>query len=186
MHPLLKRFATFFFGSYRLVRVYTKNLDTQAQAASEKYDIRALDWPEQFNASDDQRLRDHGLFAGEDAMGFGLWEGELLVCECVFWTHVRFRDSALGPVASDVAVLVDMLTAERARGRGYAHAVLRHAEAALGRAGYRRVMGQVWHSNLASIRTFDKAGWEYSHFVVELFPFRREKPWRCRIPRRRP
>jgi GNAT superfamily N-acetyltransferase len=177
---LIKRVAKLLFGRYRLIRVYTKNLEFEKPQVPNGHDLRRIDRQDEIEAAKDQSIRERAWYSGENALGFGLWDRGSLACTCFYWTSLRFRDDALGPVTSDTAVLMDMLTAQAARGQGYASIVLAYADACLKDAGYRRLLGWVWHSNLPSIRTFEKSGWTYAAFVVEIFPFGRDKPLRFR------
>jgi GNAT superfamily N-acetyltransferase len=183
MLQLLKRAASFLFGRYRLIRVYAKELGSDDTVVPSGYDLRSIHRQDEMEAADDEGLRDHAWYVGENALGYGLWDDGRLVCTCIYWTSLRFHDDALGPVRSDTAILVDMLTAEGARGRGYASVVLAYANACLRRAGYRRALSWVWHSNLPSIRTFEKSGWAYTTFVIEIFPFGPNRPCRFRWTR---
>jgi len=166
------------FGPYQLNRIYMRELEQVAAAPPARYDIRPISSAEQFAAAIDQRMREHAWYAGENAPGFGLWENERLVCTCMFWNHKRFSDSSPIRVGEREAVLVDVITAQESRGKGYAPALIGFAEAALKRAGFVRLYAWVWHSNHPSRRAFEKAGWKYVAFVVQTTPLGWGKPVR--------
>jgi ribosomal protein S18 acetylase RimI-like enzyme len=81
--------------------------------------------------------------------------------------------------------MVDLVTLDSHKGRGLAPLVTRFAAAEFKRDGFRRLHTWVWHSNTPSIRSFQKARWSYTAFLVYLkirglppiyFRRRRSKP----------
>jgi RimJ/RimL family protein N-acetyltransferase len=165
-----KRIAEILFAPYELNRVYGIDLRNYDKPAPSGFDLRKVTSAEEISGAADSLLREHAWYAGENAFAFGLWDGDSLVCSCVFWDHRRFHDSSLMTLGEGEAIMVDLVTAPKWRGRGYAPLVIRFAETELKRGGFERLYSWVWHSNEPSKRAFEKAGWSYIAFVVKVTP----------------
>lgn len=187
MKAQLQRVANLLFKEYQLNRIYCLDLaahpPSTPEALPDGAEIRVIDSPAQIAASPDQRIRDHAWYAGERAVGYGIWEDGRLICMCWFWLvgHASMpgRFAALGETE---AVMVDLLTTPPCRGKGYALAIARFAAHDLHARGFSKLWTWVWHSNTPSIRVFTKAGWTYSHFLAEIQPHGRRAPLRLRVP----
>jgi GNAT superfamily N-acetyltransferase len=172
MKEPLKRLMRRALEDYQLNRVYRKDLPAHpppAPTLPEPATIAPIVSRERFAQAAAPELLDHAWYLDTHAHAYGLYEGRELVSAAVFWVsgHPRMpgRFAWLGP---GEAVMVDLLTAPGHRGKGYALALTRNAEADLPRQGYTRLWTWVWHNNTPSIRVFEKAGWRYSHFLVEI------------------
>jgi GNAT superfamily N-acetyltransferase len=186
MKTLFKRVLATVFETYELNRVYRRDLaapaaDRQAGSVPLVGPIRSM---AEVQEAGEQRLRDHAWYFGERAAGYGIWDEGQLVCLCWIWRHddPRMPASFQGLPATD-AVLVDVLTATTHRGRNLAAQIIQHAEQEQAANGVRRMWAWIWHSNHPSIRTFSKAGWSYSHFLVVLKLRGLATPLRLRLPR---
>lgn len=170
MKEILKAFARLVFAEYQLLRVYV--VDTKVREIEPVHRIRLGRIAEEelvLHEAKDSDLQSHAWYAGEHSTGFGLWEAGRLVCLCWIWTHNHpSLPKHFAQIGTDEAVLMDIITASSSRGKGYAPMLIRHAESEMGKQGYRRLWAWIWHSNTPSIRSFTKANWTYSHFLVEL------------------
>jgi RimJ/RimL family protein N-acetyltransferase len=177
MRRSLRQLATFVLrclvAEYQLNWIYYIDLPTRHEKpedrVSEPISVRRIDSREQFSLARDSRIRDHAWYLDKDAYVYGIYEDGELVSICAFWKagHPRMprRFSAL---KQSEAVMVDLLTTPQSRGKGHALAITQFAEKDLFRRGYTRLWTWVWHSNHPSMRVFAKAGWKYSHFLIEL------------------
>src|SRR5262245_34294329 len=171
MKELLKAIARAVFPDYQLIRIYF--VDTKiktVELGDHRLRLgRIADETLVIREADDRDLQDHAWYAGKDATGFGLWEEGRLVCTCWIWTHnhpqLPKRFARLG---TDEEVLMDIITARSSRGKGYAPILISHTESEMKKQGCGRLWAWIWHSNEPSIRSFTKANWTYSHFLVEL------------------
>jgi GNAT superfamily N-acetyltransferase len=84
------------------------------------------------------------------------------------WDSTRFRDWKMWRIAERQAIMVDLLTVDGDRRRGLASALIAYAAAEMKRAGYQRLCAWIWHSNLPSIRTFERAGWRWLALVIQV------------------
>lgn len=174
------------FQSYELNRIYGRSLvNAQIRAPVNLLPavIRPIANKDELATSPDERIRSHGWYHSEQARGWGVWEGERLVCITWFWTTQDPRAKRKFPqMGDDEVVMMDLLTATEARGRNYAAALTQHAEQCLSEAGYRRAWTWVWHSNYPSQRVFAKAGWTYERFEIEILLRGLRTPIRIRLP----
>lgn len=164
----LKKIADSLFGPYRLNRIYTLDLATFKPPPLDHLALKRITDPNLLRGSDNLAIRSRSWAAGENAFGFGLWEGETLASMCWFWNHKRFKDTNIWSLKEDEAIMVELVTLEDFRGRGFSPAVTSFASAELQRLGFRRLYTWVWHSNYPSIKSFEKAGWQYIAFVSEM------------------
>jgi ribosomal protein S18 acetylase RimI-like enzyme len=164
MRDWLRRLARAVLGDYSVYKLY--RMPPQADAATS--DVRPVD-AATLAGHPAPELRELVEYAGEGARGFGAWteEGELGAA-CWFWTGPRLRRRGWGELPPGSTELVQINTAPEFRGRGLAVALIRTGGAAMRAAGCRRVFARVWHSNRASLRAFEKAGWEYDGWFVSV------------------
>jgi len=165
---LFKKMGRSLIGDYRLNRIYKLELESfEPPPLTASFQLRRITGDD-IERSPMAALRARSSYDGENAMGFGVFDDGALVGTCWFWNHRRFKDESLWPLRDREAVLVDLLTCESHRGRGMAPAVTAFAAGALKKAGYETLYASVWHSNRPSIRSFEKAGWSYAAFVVNV------------------
>lgn len=174
MKELIKRMLRIFFKNYQFNRIYFVDLPTSRAQTSdiafgaETETIRLVESQEEFASSLDQRIRDHAWYLDNQAYVYGIYKGHELLCICSFWVAGHSRmPSRFSTLKENEAVMVDLLTASQSRGKGYASAITRFAENDLYRKGYTRLWTWVWHSNNPSICVFKKAGWNYTHLLLE-------------------
>ena len=172
MKQLLKKIVRSFVADYQLNRVYRLDLVANRGAAAPSLPggavIATIDSADAVTRSSDERIRDHAWYAGEHAIGYGVWDSGDLVCLSWFWTdqHANMPSRFSGLTARE-AVMVDLLTAPQCRGKGYAVAIANYAAIDLAKRGYERLWTWVWRNNWPSLSVFKKAGWTYVHFLVE-------------------
>ncbi|MBK8386615.1 MAG: GNAT family N-acetyltransferase [Candidatus Accumulibacter sp.] len=118
----------------------------------------------------------HAWYTSKPGHSYGAWENGRLVCFCTYWTNTEDEHA---PVASGTSVTMKsswsiLITAESARGKGLSGTDDGLSASELKKLGYRRCLTWIRHSNHPSIRAFEKAGWIYDYFLIEL-PWRGEK-----------
>ena len=168
---MIKRAARFLFGNYRLNRIYTISLtdlpsNDLSSALNENQRLTPLEQRDVDRAAEEP-MRERQWYGGMNAHGFGLWEDEVLISMCWCWDHRRPPGTIWTLQEGEVA-LVDIITAQSRRGKGLAPILTRYAARELRKHGYRRMYAWIWHNHKASIRSFEKSGWLYTAFVVEL------------------
>lgn len=172
MKRLLKKIVRSFLADYQLNRIYC--LDLVANQAEPRPSlpggavIATIDSADAVTHCSDKSMRDHAWYAGEDAIGYGVWETGELVCLSWFWTaqHANLP-GRFSRLTAREAVMVDLLTTPQCRGKGYAVAIAHYAAIDLAKRGYQRLWTWVWRNNWPSVSVFKKAGWTYVLFLVE-------------------
>ena len=96
----------------------------------------------------------------QDTVVFGAWVDGELVAVCWFQSRQTYRRrGGLFRLADDEAELAQITTAATFRGRGIAGLLIQYAAARMRGCGFRRLYAKIWRDNVASIRTFERAGW---------------------------
>jgi GNAT superfamily N-acetyltransferase len=172
MKTIAKWFARLIVGEYRFNRIY--RFDPLKSAPLPAAILAKNAWrfgslvPNDLEKATDTRIRAHAWYGGENSYGFGVWEQDELVSATWFWNNQRFKDRGIWELGTDEAIMVDLLTAERHRGKGLAPLLTQFAVHELRKQNFRMLYTWVWHSNHPSIRSFEKAGWTRIAYVVEL------------------
>lgn len=89
------------------------------------------------------------------------------VCTTTIRSAATYRRATLD-LQPDEAKLIDVITAAEERGKGFAPLLIRDATAFMKTLGYERIYARIWHSNHASQRAFEKAGWRRTGTVLFL------------------
>lgn len=90
---------------------------------------------------------------------------------CFTWFGDRYRrERNFWPLGPREAKLVHIETDPAFRGRGLAVRLLMFAGVEMKVRGFERLYARIWHNNTPSLKAFQKAGWRYEHFVLELAP----------------
>lgn len=168
---MLKRAVRQLLGDYELYRVYgcTPTAGTEVVVPGVRFgridDLGAIEH------AADADLRGLMNCAGAGSHFYGAWIGDELAAVSAYWSAARLNDRSFWPIAPHEAWWAQLTTAGAFRGRRLAGHLARYAAHELGRAGYRRIYGRVWHNHRASIRgAFERAGWEYVALVATLRP----------------
>lgn len=172
---LLRRTLRLLVGEYSAYFIYQS--PELNEPVVTPYSVRAIDAAE-LEASADEAVRRESSYLGPESLGFACLEGDSIVGLCFYWHGARYRQRNFWPLAADQAKLVQIVTVSRAQGRGVATALIRGSMACVREANFRCAFARVWHSNVASYKAFERAGWRRIAFVAELHPFGRAKPWR--------
>lgn len=169
-----KRAARLLLGEYSIYCIYRTMGGAAASVRSVAAELSQADISE----CPDPLLRNQAGYAGEGARAFGLREQGRLQALCFYWEGERYRRRNFWPLKPGEAKLVQIVTAEDARGRGLARQLIASSAAQLLKEGKTALYARIWHSNLPSIRAFEAAGWERVALVVEVNPLRLARPWR--------
>lgn len=177
-------------GEYSLYRIYAFELPASPPSLlDEDITLGRIENVAELVRSGDPSLRDLEQYSGEGAIGFGLWMRNELASVCWYWAGNRYRQRNFWPLAESEAKLVHIATAHRHRGKGLATRLITHSANAMGNIGFQRLFARVWHSNKPSIQTFERAGWRYVAFVMEIKPFNGKRHlrwvWRSKITEKR-
>jgi ribosomal protein S18 acetylase RimI-like enzyme len=183
MKEALKKIAGAVCGKYQLVRIYRKDLEESVIDSPGTLRFMDIDERKALSEFGSEDVKSHAWYGGPNAFGYGVMQGQHFVCACWYWTkgHKGLPAQFFPQLQDDEAVMVDLVTAGNMRGRGYASALIGYSEERLKAAGFSRLWTWVWHSNWPSIRTFEKSGWTYTGFLVEVQPFGSGRRFQIRL-----
>ncbi len=170
--------ARWFFGNYQLCRIYSMTPENSGASVLLSEDMRPLMGAEELASSTDPSLRELASYGKEGAQGFATFVDGELAAACWYWAGETYKTRNFWPLREGEAKLVEIATAKRFRGRGIAPRLIVYSASRMRQMGYRRLFARVWHSNRASQSAFQKAGWTYIAFLVQIYPLRIRKPFR--------
>ncbi len=180
----LKSLGKLLLGGYEINRMYHSPPLHEHFVCPDGAHFATIETTRQVAGCEYPEISRHAWYTSKPGHSYGAWENGRLVCFCTYWTNTednlprRFRN-----IRDDEIVMVDLITAESARGKGLSVQMMAFSASELKKLGYRRCLTWIWHSNHPSIRAFEKAGWIYDYFLIEL-PWRGEKDRiRIRLPR---
>lgn len=116
----------------------------------------------------DAGIRGVAGYCGAQCAVFACLEAGAIVGVCVYWWNPRYRERNFWPLADDEAKLVELLVVPTMRGRGIASTLIAQSADAMFARGFRRLYARVWHSHIASQRSFIAAGWTPVCNVVDV------------------
>lgn len=166
---IVKRLVKLIVPDYGIYRIYAITPDDALRGNS----IDGGDWQivaieqNRLVASDDAIIRDQAWYGGDGSRLYGCVEDGRIVGVCCFWFGERYRQRNFWPLQAGEAKLVQVITVPEGRNRGIARTLIAGAVRDMVNSGYQRLFARIWHSNVPSIRTFEKAGWHHIATVVE-------------------
>ena len=106
-------------------------------------------------------------YAGEDARGFGIVVDGDVLCACWYWYGERYaRDRDFWPLREREAKLVQITTAEHARGHALARKLIIASARTMQSSGFEGLFARIWYGHKASESAFKAAGWRRIGMVV--------------------
>lgn len=72
------------------------------------------------------------------------------------------------PLKPNEAKIIDVVTAKEFRGKGYIGKLLTYTENEMLSKGITTLLARIWHSNKSSKKAFEKNGWTYEGFKLEI------------------
>ena len=179
---LVKKLARLLLGDYAPYFIYclvpeqTASPQTQEQAL----DVRLVD-DSVLELTESPVMREQAGYFGAESLGFGCFHEDRLVGLCFYWYGDRYRQQRnFLPLKDGEAKLVQIIVSPEARGRGVATALIERSAGEVVRQGFRTLYARIWHSNVPSLKAFERAGWRRIALVLEINPFRSARPIRFR------
>jgi GNAT superfamily N-acetyltransferase len=182
---LIKSVAHGLLGDYSIYHIYADPdlSDVLTSAPGGELDCRVVAQSQVEASAEPLLLQQVGYF-GEGAHAYGCWCDGRLAGVCFYWFGDRYRTRNFWPLDAGEAKLVQIVVVPEARGRGIASELIARSRAAMRTRGFCRMYARIWHSNVPSLRAFERAGWERIATVLEVNPLRLSKPWRIMAPHR--
>lgn len=156
-------------GDYALYRIYRGD-GPAGVAATKALRFEAIDSLDVFGRTADPRLASLRSYSGSGAHGFAAWAGDDLAAACWYWESRSDRQGDTWPIHPAEAKLAQIVTGESHQGRGIATQLIAFSSEAMRARGFSPLYARIWHSNVASNRAFERAGWRYIAFVVQFAP----------------
>ena len=117
-------------------------------------------------------------YLGHQANAYGCFFEQRLIGLCVYWHGERYAARNFWPLRSHEAKLVQIVVSPEMRGRGVATALIEVSARGMADCGFNTLYARIWHSNLPSIRAFQRAAWRRIALVAEINPLRCARPIR--------
>lgn len=167
-------------GEYAFYRILTLAVQP-GQAPQPSGRCRELADTSELETSPSPELRMLANYRAPDAFCFVAQEGPTIIGACWYWHGETYRRRNFWPLQAREAKLVQVTTALNYRAKGVAEDLIRFSSAAMFQKGFNRLYARIWHSHVASLRAFEKAGWHEIALVLEIYPLGRK----LRLVRRR-
>ena len=179
----IKKLARLLLGEYSAYKIYswpTSSGVPITQKPSTTFRIEPVD-RETIHCNGEPEIREQAGYAGPESYAYACFDGDSIVGVCFYWFGDRYRTRNFWPLENGEAKLVQIISLSAMRGRGVAAALVDASSRDMVKKGFRQLYARIWHSNLPSLRAFEKAGWARIAFVLEVHPFRRASPIRIRV-----
>lgn len=179
---LVKKLARLLLGDYAPYYIYSLVPEQAASPQTQEHalDVRLID-DSILESTESPVMREQAGYFGADALGFGCFHEGRLVGLCFYWYGDRYRlQRNFWPLKDGEAKLVQIIVSPEARGRGVATALIERSAGEVAHQGFRTLYARIWHSNVPSLKAFERAGWRRIALVVEINPFRSARPMRFR------
>lgn len=182
MKEFVKKLLRLVAGDYAVYHIYAQDFASVAPPAytTGELTVRALSSDEVLESAD-AKIREQAGYLGEGAHGFGCFAAGRIVGVCFYWHGARYLKRNFWPLGPREAKLVQIFTVPDMRGRSVAPTLIVHSSAAMRDEGFERIFARIWHSNLPSVRAFERAGWKKINTVVQLKPFFLPRGWKFRL-----
>lgn len=97
-------------------------------------------------------------------------EGDIEVCSLRIIWGKEYKDNFRNyiPLKKYEAKIIDVFTAPNYRGKGYVGKLLIYTESEMLSKGITTLLARIWHSNKSSKKAFEKNGWAYEGFKLEI------------------
>lgn len=179
---IIRPLALKLFGSYQINRVYRLEHPLPHPAIPTGARLIHLSDSElsELRVNIDPKVRKSAGYAGTGVEGFGLVSNDRLASVAFFADRDAFANDNVWPLKRGEAALVELITLAEHRGNGFAPQLIMHASNEMFEMGFERLYSWLWWSNGPSERAFQKAGWQYTAFTIEVYPFGSSRPriWR--------
>jgi len=154
MKHAIKKLLKFITGDWEMFYIYRKNIQHSNSTTSVKH----------------KELNFITKEIGTEHYRMSLQDNRNEMCSlCVIWGNeykVNFRNYI--PLKCNEAKIIDVFTPEEYRGKGYIGKLLTHTENEMFSRGITTLLARIWHSNISSKKAFEKSGWVYAGFKLEL------------------
>ncbi len=179
MKELAKKLIRMLCGDYSIYYIYSRSQE-DLPATSEKtttFSVKGID-AIAIKSSSDLLIRKQVGYTGADTHAYACFDDDRIVGVCFYWFGNRYLERNFWSLADKEAKLVQIISLPDMRGRGVATLLVSSSFQDMMRQGFHRVYARIWHSNIPSLRAFERAGWARIALVFEINPLRQKNPIR--------
>ena len=179
MKELLKKIGHRLLGDYSAYFIYEREVPSPESIVEvpATHEVVLVD-STAIAASADPLMQEQAGYAGPGAYAYACLEGSRIVGLCFYWFGDRYLQRNFWPLKTKEAKLVQIITLPEMRGRGVAGALISFSFRDMAQKNFSRLYARIWHSNTPSLHAFERAGWVRIALVIEINPFRRQRPHR--------
>lgn len=184
MKQFLKKILRIIFGEYSIYYIYHWALiDSQIAVTpnASHTNVRSVD-KDTLLGSSDPLIRDQIGYIGAGSLAYGVFERTHIIGVCFYWYGDRYRTRNFLSLNDNDAKLVQIVMSSGHRGQGFATELISKSSLSVATQGFTHLYARIWHSNVASIRAFERSGWRRTALIFEVNPARMSRPLRVRIP----
>lgn len=179
MKTIIKKLIHLIIGEYAPYLIFGRNCKQEINVpiSGAAPGFRELD-TETLEAINSAFVQEQCWYGGTETNCFAYFhEGEIAGL-CFYWHGERYKTRNFWPLKAGEAKLVQIIVPPEMRGRGIASKLIAFSANEMARKGFDRLYARIWHSNDPSIKAFEHAGWQRIAFVLEINPFRSNRPIR--------
>ena len=180
---LLKKLLRCLLGEYSAYYVYASPGAAGVPVrpgTNSPFSVRPVD-ASAITGSQDSLIREQAGYGGPGSHAYACFEKDRIVGICFYWFGDRYRTRNYWPLVEGEAKLVQIVSIPEMRGRGVATRLIASSSMDMMQKGFGRAYARIWHSNVPSLRAFERAGWTRIALVIEVNPLRRKLPMRVRL-----
>ncbi|MGB4497254.1 MAG: GNAT family N-acetyltransferase [Methylococcaceae bacterium] len=182
MKKFLKKLFRMLCGDYSIYYIYSRSdqdmlpyIQSKTGFSVKPVDVSAIE------SSPDSLIREQIGYMGLNSNSYACYYGERIVGVCIYWFGDRYLKRNFWPLVDKEAKLVQIITLPEMRGLGVASLLANLSFWNMIEQGFSCVYARIWHSNVPSLRAFERAGWIRTALILDINPFRRKKPIRIKI-----
>jgi GNAT superfamily N-acetyltransferase len=168
MKSIIKKILGFAFSNYEVFQIFRQGKQ-QCCSLNEDDDFEYLELNEDlFKQYDSPFLDKNKFYSGDEANGFACVYKKQIVGICFFWSGQRYLQRDFISLEKNEAKLVQIETLESMRGKGIAPKLIKFSSGQMFDKNFKVIYARIWHSNVPSIKSFTKAGWDYQCTVISV------------------
>lgn len=179
MKELVKKLIHMLCGDYSIYYIYSQSHE-DLPTFSEKtttFSVKRVD-AAAIESSADSLIREQVGYTGADTRAYACFDNDRIVGVCFYWFGNRYLERNFWPLANREAKLVQIISLPDMRGCGVATLLVSSSFRDMMRQKFHRIYARIWHSNIPSLRAFERAGWARIALVFEINPLRQKNPIR--------
>ncbi|WP_394986031.1 GNAT family N-acetyltransferase [Cellvibrio sp.] len=174
-----KKLARMLIGDYSAYYIYSQSTEDSSPfklGTATTFRVGPVD-EFTINSSPESLIREQVGYAGPGSHAYACFDHDRIVGVCFYWFGNRYLKRNFWPLVDGEAKLVQIISLPEMRGRGVATMLIASScRDMMQNNGFCRTYARIWHSNMPSLRAFERAGWTRVALIIEINPLRRSRP----------